>query len=364
MEFRLDPDLPLPVAFRRLLETHSEVARDAAAAVSAEREPGRRGEQVRLARKTLKRLRAALRLFAAGAEIDPIDPAPLRDGGRLLGPPRDRHVRGMTLRRVAASIQDRLAKDFKRDLVGVIDAAIRPDPVAAPPNPPPLQRLEADRQQRVSSDDAPCDSPKLATPGSPRSASLPSRSPHSPPSIDPEAVAATEASRRIAEWRHRLASLPFAELRWRRVREDLGTRWSRLRRRLQSDLRSGDDERLHRCRKACGRLETMLLMTERAGSGAIARRRAWIERIYEDLGSDRDLHLLDRWLCESRGDPVSPELAGILRAAILARRRRLRGRLERRIDAIPRLGRQKWSSLGRRKMPRETSSDGSPPCVS
>jgi hypothetical protein len=364
MEFRLDPDLPLPSAFRRLLETHSEVARGAAAAVAAEQEPVRRGDQVRLARKTLKRLRAASRLFAAGADIDPIDPAPLRDGGRLLGPPRDRHVRGMTLARIAASIQGRLSEELARDLATAIDAASRPAPDAALQPASPERRLAADRRPHATSDAVPDGWPGLATPIMAPPAPLPSRSPHCLPPIDPEAAAANDASRRIAEWRQLLASLPFADLRWRRIREDLATRWNRLRRRLRRDLRTGDDERLHCCRKACGRLETMLLMTERSGSRAIARRRAWIERIYEDLGSDRDLHLLDRWLCESRGDPVSPELAEILRTAILDRRQRLRGRLAKLIGAIPRLGRPKWSSLGRRRTPQDTPSDESPPCAS
>lgn len=357
MEFRLDPGLPLPVAFRRLLETHSEVARGAAAAVAAEPEPMRRREQVRLARKTLKRLRAALRLLAAGAEIDPIDPAPLREGGRLLGVLRDRHVRGITLSRTAASIERRLTGDLARDLARAIDAASRPAPVAALHPAAPAVRLAADQRSRVGSDDGHGDSPHLPTHLAPQAASLPSGSPRFLPLIDQDAAAAAEASRRIAEWRRLLDSLPFADLRWRRVRQHLRIRWNRLRRRLRRDLRAGDHERLHRCRKECGRLETMLLMTERSGSGAIARRRAWIERIYEDLGSDRDLHLLDLWLCESRGDPVSPELAETLRTAILKRRRRLRRRLAERVGSIPRLGQPKWSSLGRRTTPREIPSD-------
>jgi hypothetical protein len=326
MRFRLDPSQSLAEAFRGLLETHSEAARAAAAAVAAERDPHRRRDLVRLARKTVKRLRAAAGLFEVAADAFPVDSSPLREASRLLSVPRDRHVRGITLARVAASIRRELPPQLADHLTRAMEAA-----AAAP---------------------APAGPAAGGPPASPD------------PLADAEAIAAADASRRIAEWRHLLGSWPFTSLRWRRIRRQAHSRWRRLRRRLRRDLRSGDDERLHACRKSCGRLETMLLMLEGSGSPAIARRRRLIERIYEDLGDDRDLHLLAEWLRESSRGSVPSELAERLLEAILVRRQRLHRRLARRIGALPRLGRGKWSSLRRRTATRHPASGEIPPCDS
>jgi CHAD domain-containing protein len=311
MRFHLDPAPALGESFRALLCAEGETARAAAETAAQERDAALRSGQVRVARKTLKRLRAAMLLLdGTEPQIGPRWRRVLRDAGRLLAGARDRHVRAAGLEGFAEALPDdaratllRWAEEA-RGGAGEIAAA-----------------TEAEAESR-------------------------------------EAQACAEVAERLAEWLPQWAVLPTDSMRWWQVRRALARRWNRLRRRLREDLAAGDDEHLHEGRKSCGRLETLLLLVEPASPKAVAARRRRIGRIYEDLGDDRDLLMIARWVSEL-GDPSAPpELAGRVLGAILDRRRRLRARLGRRIRRLERLDAAAWSRVGRRRG--EAPPDGAP----
>lgn len=311
MPFHLDPAPPLGESFRTLLCAEGDAARAAAQAAAAEGDAARRSDLVRVARKALKRLRGAMLLIdAAEPQIGPRWRRALRDGGRLLARARDRHVRAAGLERLAMDLAGRSddgeSGEVRSTLLRWAEEA---------------RGRDADGAAEIR-----------------------------------EAQACAEVAARLADWLPQWAALPTESMRWWRVRRTLARRWNRLRRRLRDDLAAGDDEHLHEGRKSCGRLETLLLLVEAASPKAVAVRRRRIGRIYEDLGDDRDLLLITRWVSEL-GDPSAPHgLAGRVLGEILDGRRRLRKRLTRRIRRLEHLDAAAWSRVGRRC--REASSEG------
>ncbi len=273
---RIDANLPLAEGLRRSMLDQIEWAEDAAARIPMSGEAATRAAELRRCRKAIKRTRAILRLVrgrADAATIASIDDD-LRDAGRRLSTQRDRDVRLQTIARLLGP---------EMAATGTTEASRdRPDAIA-----------ETDR-----------------------SADL--------------------VQARMRQLEDRVADLAIEEISWSRLRRRISRRWIRTRRRLRKEASRGGDERLHAVRKACGRLETQLMLFEGIGDRRVRRRRKRISRVYETIGEDRDLALA----LAASGEGDDP-----LRDAIDRRRAELSLVLHRHIGGLRRLRRKAWSML-------------------
>lgn len=299
--FRLDSRKPLGEALREVMLAQLDVAVAAAAGLPNLDDPIERASAVRIARKATKRLRAMLPLLEGSASDASL--GHWRDGlrrcGRLFSATRDRDVRGETIASIAREIRSSLEDEDDREMLeSIID-------------------LAGGRGSPPRSEDA----------------------------------LSREAASILASLRSDLEVTPLAPIRWSSMRRRIGGEWRRLRRRLRRDLASGCDERLHACRKSCGRLEAMLLLVESLDPRRIRARRRRLSAIYDDLGADRDLFLAATWLCRSDlahvGGGAADRCVETLLDSIARSRRRLRSRLSTRIDRIPKSRPGAWRAIRR-----------------
>lgn len=306
----IDPTRPLHDSLRRLMRSLVDASVESLGTVAGCREDAARAELVRRARKSLKRLRALLPL----AGDDALDPrrAALRAAAsaaaRRLSTSRDLHARRETLGRLARRMRPELSEHARDELERLLDLA--------------------------ASDSA-------------------------RPARDEECAAARAAEELLRPARLVVSAIPMPRASWSSLRRLVRSRWSSTRRRLRRELAAGDDHRLHEVRKSCGRLETLLLIVEPLDHARLAPLRRRTSRIYEDLGLDRDLLLLQQWLEGIHGPGAA--LADPLREEIISMRGRTRRRLARRIRSMPRAGEGRWRSIRRVRPGPATASADLPP---
>jgi len=292
----IDPTRPLHDSLRRLMRALVDASVEGLGSVPGCLDDAARAELVRRARKSLKRLRALLPLAGEGGE----DPrrASLRaaasSAARRLSTSRDLHARRETLGRLARRMRPELSEHARDELERLLDLA--------------------------ASDSA-------------------------RPARDEESAAARAAEQMLRPARLVVSAIAMPRASWSALRNLVRSRWSSTRRRLRRELAAGDDHRLHEVRKACGRLETLLLIVEPIDPARLSPLRRRTSRIYEDLGLDRDLLLLQPWPEGVHGQGTA--LADPLREEIISMRGRTRRRLARRINSMPRAGDGRWRSIRR-----------------
>jgi hypothetical protein len=309
--FRLDSRKPLAEALRAVMLAQLEGAVAAAASLPNLDDPIERASAVRIARKATKRLRAMLPLLEDATSKESIDhwSEGLRRCGRLFSAIRDRDVRGETIASIARDVRSTLEDEDDREaLDSILD-------------------LACGRGSRPRSEDA----------------------------------VAREAASVLASLRRDLELASLAPIGWSSLRRRVRADWRRLRKRLRRDLASGCDERLHACRKSCGRLEARLLLVESLDPRRIRSRRRRLSAIYDDLGADRDLFLSAAWLCRNdlahAGGGATDRCIETLLEAIARSRRRFRRRLSKRIERIQKSRPGAWRAIRRDpSAPKETAS--------
>ncbi len=299
--FRLDSRKPLADALRTVMLAQLEGAVAASNSLPKLDDPIERASAVRIARKATKRLRAMVPLLEGAATEDSLArwTESLRRCGQLFSAIRDRDVRGETIASIAREIRSSLEdEDDRESLESITD-------------------LAGGRGSPPRSEDA----------------------------------VAREAASIMAAIRSDLETITLATIGWSSLRRRIHGDWRRLRRRLRRDLAAGCDERLHACRKSCGRLEAKLLLVESLDPRRIRSRRRRLSAIYDDLGGDRDLLLAAEWLCRSDLALVlggaSDRCIETLLEAIDRNRRKLRVRLSKRIERIPRSRPGAWRAIRR-----------------
>lgn len=299
--FRLDATGPLGEALRETMLAQLDGAIAASTSLPKLDDPIERAAAVRVARKATKRLRAILPLLERAVEDALLES--WRDGlrrcGRLFSATRDRDVRSETIASCARDVRSDLADEDDRDaLAAIVDLA-------------------------------------GGRGGPPRS----------------EDAIAREASSILVSIRESIEASAFAEVGWSSLRRGVRSDWRRVRRRLRRDLESRSDERLHACRKSCGRLETRLLLVEHLDPKRLRARRRRLSAIYDDLGADRDLALAASWLCRTDlvavAGPAADRCVEDLLDSISRERRRIHRRLAKRIERMPRSRRGAWRAIRR-----------------